>query len=312
MNLLIEWMCFVVAVLSLPFITGGFIPLAKARLQGRIGPPLFQPIYSLVRLLKKDETISNETSWIFTLAPVIILTASILLAFFTPWLSFRPQVNADDLFLVIYLFALIRFFAILASMDAGSPLCGFGGSREATLSLLTEPAIVLSLLSLSIVRGTTSLGAIFSFDGSGTYMDVAVWTLAGGGLFLSCLVDLSRMPVDDPTTHLELTMIHEAMIIEYSGRGLAFTQIAYLLKQAVLLGLVGQCFLHSLDILVPLPLVVVHCLSLLFLIGLAFAVVVVETFFVKLKWTKIPEFIAYAVTLSLLGCGAALLRGGIL
>jgi formate hydrogenlyase subunit 4 len=209
--------------------------------------------------------------------------------------------TVSDIFLIVYMFALARLFTVLAALDAGSVFGGFGASREVTLALLVEPAIVLAFASLGCAAHTSDLNLIFSWSASNPIMDLApLWFIAGFALFLASLVELSRMPVDDPTTHLELTMVHEAMILENSGRNLALVEFTHVLKMAVLLGLTGQCFLHGFYALVKFDHWLVALFSLLALAVLSILIGVIESATVKLRWTKIPEFIAYSVAMSLL------------
>lgn len=304
----VEWLLFALSLLLMPIFTIGLIRKMKAIWQNRVGPPLLQPLFHLLKLLKKSETISEDTSWIFRVAPVLNLTVALALALLVPWVCFKPGMAGDDLFLVIYLFAGMRFLAILSALDAGSPFGAFSGSREATLAILVEPAVILSLASLGIGAHTSSMGEIFDFAAANRPLDVPLWLLAGLGLFLASLVELSRMPVDDPTTHLELTMVHEAMVIENSGPNLALVELAYAVRMVVLFGLCGQCFLHALASLVPLSSQALAVLSILMVGGLALATASIETFAVKLRWNKVPEFIAYALTMSLLACLCAMLK----
>lgn len=311
MSILLSIGFYSLCLLLLPFFTLGLIASLKARWQNRRGPSLLQPFFLFRKLFAKQDLRSIDASWVSDLSPPMILTSALLLAIFTPWLSFSPIVHGCDLFLIVYLLGLSRFFTILAALDAGSPLSGFGASREATVSILTEPALVLSLLSLALAGGSTNLGRVLDFSQGGGILDVAIWSLAAAAIFLTALIDLSRMPVDDPTTHLELTMIHESMVIEFGGRRMAMLILAYAVRLVILLGLASQCAIHSILAIQPIQTSLIHFLSVLGILVGAAAIAFIETFFVKLKWTRVPEFIAYAVTLSLLGCGAALLGGGV-
>ena len=201
----------------------GCLRKAKARLQNRIGASVLQPYYDLYKLFCKGETVSDVASWIFRNTAAINFSVIFLIAICVPWLSFKPNFVGADLVLVIYMFAVARFFTVLAALDTGSAFAGFGASREVTLAMLVEPAIMLCLASMAVVAGSTDLNVIFSYQNISMSHSNALWAMAGTGLFLASLVELSRMPVDDPTTHLELTMVHEAMILENSGPNLALT-----------------------------------------------------------------------------------------
>lgn len=304
-----SWLIFLFATCTLPFLLIGFIRKLKALLQNRQGPPLWQSLFNILKLFHKRETISNESSWLFRASCAINLAALVVLALAVPWISFKPDFPADDLFLIVYLLAGIRFLSMLAAMDAGSPFGAFGAPREAVLSMLVEPAIVLSLVGLAIPARSTDLGTVFQFPESAT--PLSIWLLAGIGLFLASLVELSRMPVDDPTTHLELTMVHEALTIENSGPNLALVELGYSIKLLILYGLSAQCFIHALlpPHLVGRP-VVAGIVSLVLLFTLAGLTAVTETLAVKLQWRKNPEFIAYSLTMALLASLAALVDGG--
>jgi len=290
--------------LLLPPLLLATIRKTKARMQNRLGTRLFQPYYDLLKFLAKAETVSSTTSWVFRSTAVANLVTVILIAFLTPWLSYGPHFrDASDLFLIVYLFGLARFMTVLAALDAGSVFGGFGASREVTLALLIEPGVVLALASLACVAHTSSLGSIMSYslvDNPVLYTQPIMWLLAGSGLFLASVAELSRMPVDDPTTHLELTMVHEAMILENSGRNLALTEYTHVLKMAVLLGLSGQCFLHSVADLWSANDLVRGAASIAIIFALTLVIALMESLIVKLQWRKVPEFISYAVGMSLL------------
>jgi formate hydrogenlyase subunit 4 len=299
-NLIFQWLLFVVCLVFLPPILIGILRKSKARLQNRIGASIFQPLYDLQKLLRKGETLSTVTSWIFRNTSAINFATLIVVALLVPWLSFKPFVSGADLFLVIYLLALARFFTVLAALDAGSAFGGFGASREVTLALLVEPAIMLCFASLGTVAHSSDLNFIFSYDNTRLLQYGAIWFIAGIGLFLASLVELSRMPVDDPTTHLELTMVHEAMILENSGRNLALVEYSHFLKMAVMFGVSGQCFLHAIPFFWETTATIRACGSLAAVLLAILAVAFIEGTSVRLRWTKMPEFIAYSVVMSLL------------
>lgn len=309
MNQLVNGLAFAVCVIFLPAITLGTIRKAKALIQGRVGAPVLQPLFDILKLFKKGQTISSTTSWIFLVSSALNFSATIAVASFVPWLSFKPAIPGDDLFFLLYLLALVRFFTILSSLDSGSPFGAFGGSREAYLSMLVEPAMFISLAALGLVAGSSSLGTIFAFAQPCTAYDVPVWLAAATSLFLASIVDLSRMPIDDPTTHLELTMVHEAMIIENSGSNLALIEFAHALKLTVLYGLISQCLLHAATYVVVLSETLSFVLSIALIVGLALFTAAIESVAVKLRWRATPEFIAYALTMSLFATGAALIGG---
>jgi formate hydrogenlyase subunit 4 len=301
---------YVLCALLAPPLTLGTIRKVKARLQSRIGAPLWQPILDILKLLRKDETISKTASWVFRFAAAINCSFALYLVVATPWLQPKPEWGGLDIFTFLYLLAAMRLFTLLAAMDTGSAFGAFAASREATLSFLVEPASVLSLAALGIVSNSAQLNVIFSFH-NGHPCHPGLWAISGTALLLASLVELSRMPIDDPTTHLELTMVHEAMLLEASGRNLMLFEYANILKLSVLFGLSAQCYLH----LIPFPAEsgwqVYAFASVVMLFAVAFTVGVFESVAVKLHWTKAPDFIAYAITLSVVGSILALGAGGI-
>lgn len=307
-----EWLragAFFLSLIFMPPLTVGIIRKTKARFQNRIGAPIFQPFYDLAKLLKKDETISNHVSWIFRSAPSINLSVLLIVACLAPWTTLHPFGLPGDLFLLIYLLAFSRFFTVLSALDAGSAFGGFGASREVTLALLVEPAIMLSLASLGVTAGTSDLTAVFSFENVKLQSQTGLWFIAGCGLFLSSLVELSRMPADDPTTHLELTMVHEAMILENSATNLALAELTHFVKIVVLLGISSQCFLHSLPWVWQASENTRALASIGGIFIMAAFIAVIESVAVKLRWTKLPEFIAYSVAMSIFCVLIALSRG---
>jgi formate hydrogenlyase subunit 4 len=287
------------SLIALPPLTIGVIRKTKARFQNRIGPPIYQPYLDLAKLMGKGETISKNVSWLFRSAAAINIAVLIIVAFMAPWTTFHPLQLPGDLFLIIYLLAVTRFFTVLSALDAGSAFGGFGASREVTLALLVEPAIILCLASLGSVAHSSNLTEVFSLDNIELRSQTGLWFIAGCGLFLSSLVELSRMPADDPTTHLELTMVHEAMILENSAVNLALVEMSHFLKIVILLGIASQCFLHAIPAFWQLGFIARGVLSVGGMLGLAVSIAMIESVAVKLRWTKLPEFIAYSVAMSI-------------
>lgn len=310
---------FIVALLTVclsiaivPFFIVGIIGKTKAFLQNRKGAPLLQPLFDFQKLLNKEEVISNDASWIYLSSCLTNLTVMLVLAISVPWLIPEQLFFSCDLYCFIYLLAIIRLSTVLLALDSGSSFGGFGASREATIGFLVEPAIILALSSLAANAGTSNLFQIFSIQNISTYSNfsITLWLLAGLCMFSASLIELNRMPIDDPTTHLELTMIHEAMILENSGRNLALIEYAHYLKITILYGFCAQCFIQSLLHSNLLSSVfgffpnfgqfIYVLLSLGTMFVLAILTAFLETFWIKLRWTKVPEFIAYAITFAIL------------
>ncbi len=303
-----SWIYFLLCLILVPPLVLSIIGKTKARLQNRRGPVLLQVFYDWSKLWRKDQTLSSTLSGVFRSTAVINTVIYLSVALFVPWLAQKPPIDGDDLFLLLYSLALARFLCLLASMDAGSAFGAFAASREATLSLLVEPAFMLTLVALAVCSGSTSLSSIFAFSinpGAGP----EVWFLGGIAIFLCGLVELSRMPIDDPTTHLELTMVHEAMIVEASGRNLLLLEYSYAMKMTVFLGLSAQCFLHAYFQFLPVGAIWLCLLSVAGIFGLAVLVALIEALSVKLRWRKAPEFIAYALTMSFLACLVSIAKG---
>jgi formate hydrogenlyase subunit 4 len=306
MNDVLKWMALVGVIAVLPPLLIGFIRKTKARLQNRIGAPYYQPLLDLSKLFSKGELVSNSASWVLRGTTVTNGTVAVLIAFACPWIPGMPVLFQLDIFLFIYLLALLRFLSVIAALDTGSPFGGFAASREVTLAVLVEPATMLCLAALAVVARTTSMSDIFSFDAGHIATHSGLWAMAGCGLYLSSLVELSRMPADDPTGHLELTMVHEAMILENSGPNLALTEYTAALKLLILMGVAGQCFLHAIIPVWAAPVAIQSLCGLGAILALVWMTALIETTAVKLRWTKLPEFIAYAVTFGLLCSVAAL------
>ncbi len=307
MNVL-QWTVFVIFLLLMPQFAIGIIRKTKARLQNRRGAPIYQPLIDLLKFSSKGEVASFLTSWIFRAAPTIQLATMLLIAFYAPWTTLKPAVEGADLFLIVYLLAFMRLVSVLASLDTGSAFTGFGASREVTLAVLVEPAIVLCLVALACVGHTSDLGKIFSFTSAALRYETPLWLIAGTGLFLSAIVELSRMPVDDPTTHLELTMVHEAMVLENSGRNLMLIDYGHNLKLIVMLGLSSECFVHAIPSLWICGLAIQIVSSLAALLFLILAIALIEATNVKLQWTRVPAFIAYAIVMAVVSVFIAIGR----
>ncbi len=203
----------------------GIIKKIKARLQNRQGAPVFQPYKNLWKLLNKDEVHSADASWIFKFAPYVVFTVTLVIGACIPIIAAFPRhAIPADMLVVVYTLAIGTFFLALAGMDTGSAFGGFGASREMTLSALAEGGFVFSLLTLALICKTTDLFGISSAIMTGYSSSFLPILLAFSGFFIVLLSETTRFPFDNPSTHLELTMIHEAMIVEYSGKSLALME----------------------------------------------------------------------------------------
>jgi len=295
-----------VNILIVPLLLIGTICKIKALMQNRQGAPIAQPFYDLAKLLRKTQTISECASWIFTGTPGIALAITLLVAVLVPWTTSLLPVqwaSATNFLLVFYLLAAARFLTMLAAIDTGSAFGGLGASRQATISMLVEPTLIIGMAALALGAGSGNLSTIYL-----TQISPFVAVLVGAALLLAALAELSRMPVDDPTTHLELTMVHEAMILEYSGRSLAIIHYTAALRTCIFLGLAAQTLLHILPGYLSLPMLLRYLVGLVALVATGVAVATAESILVKLKWRSVPSFLAFAAVMSLLAALLAAAR----
>ncbi len=288
-----------------PFLVG-LIRKVKARLQLRRGASVLQPYADLVKLFQKQPVISTTTSWIFTATPYIVfastLTAGLLVPTFT---SQTPMNFAGNIIALVYLLALGTFFLILAGLDAGSAFGGMGGSREAIVASLTEPAMILSVFAIALTAGSTNLSTVVHKTAvlEGIMTDPSPHLMALAALFIVALAETGRVPVDNPATHLELTMIHEAMVLEYSGRYLALLEWAAGLKLAVFLSLIANVFAPwgIATTMTPAAMAIGLLVYLAKIAALAVAIGVIECMFAKLRLFRVTDLLGVAFILALLG-----------
>lgn len=295
---------YLVHALVVPPLLVGCIRTSKARLQNRQGPPLWQPFWDIAKLIRKGETISDTTTWVFRAAPVISLAVMVAVALMIPWLGVAAPLPGD-LFLVVYLMALGKFVTGLAALDAGSAFGALGASREATVSVQAEPVLLLALGALAAHAHSSTLATLLAPGQAGPALTL-VLPLLGVALWLAITAELARMPIDDPTTHLELTMIHEALILENSGRNLALVEIAVALKLTVLFGLLAQVVLIAWP---PLSPGLTYVISLGLILAGCIVLALAESILVKLRWRRIPNLLAFALTAAVLACLIVALRG---
>jgi len=230
---------FIIILLFSPLVNG-VIKKLKANMQGRVGPGVLQPYYDLLRLFKKDMVVSSVTSWIFKATPYVVFTATVAASMIVPVVSTSSTYSMmGDVIALIYLFALARFFMALAGLDAGTGFGGEGSSREMTVAILVEPMMMLALFTAAISAGSTNIARIataYSTVYSPSHL------LALSAFVVAIIAETGRVPVDNPDTHLELTMIHEGMVLEYSGRYLALMEWAHYIKQMVLFTIAVDIF----------------------------------------------------------------------
>ena len=288
-----------------PFIVG-LIRKVKARLQIRRGASVFQPYADLAKLFRKQPVVSTTTSWIFTATPYIVFASTLAAGLLVPiFISSTPLNFAGNIIVLVYFLALGTFFLMLAGLDAGSAFGGMGSSREAIVASLTEPAMILSIFAIALTKGSTNLSTIVHKTAllEGIVTDPSPYLMALAALFIVAIAETGRVPVDNPATHLELTMIHEAMVLEYSGRYLALIEWAAGLKLLVFLTLIANVFAPwgiatSME---PAALSIGLAIYLVKISGLAVLIGVIESMFAKLRLFRVTDLLGVAFILALLG-----------
>ncbi len=232
----------VLVLLLSPLLTG-FVRKVKARLLRRQGPPLLQPYRDLIRLMRKDVVLAQSASWLFRVIPYIVFAGTWVAASLVP--TFRSGLLfswSADLIAIIALLGSARFFLALAGLDVGTSFGGIGSSREVMIASLAEPAMLMIVFTLALVAGSTQLSTMAAFMVSGEVGLRVSLGLALLALIMVAIAENARIPIDNPATHLELTMVHEAMVLEYSGRHLALIDLSSELKLLLYVSLIGCLF----------------------------------------------------------------------
>jgi len=283
----------------------GLIAKIKNNIRMRKGQGIFQPYYNLVKLFSKSEVISENASWIFKLTPFVVISSALTASLLIPVIIFsNPMVSAGDFLALIFILALGRFFLVLAGLDTASSFGGMGSSREMFISSLAEPALYLAVFAVSLRFGSTSLVVA-----SQMHTLSASLIVAASALFLVTIAETSRIPVDNQETHLELTMIHEAMVLEYSGKRLALIELSAYLKQMILFFLIA-------NIIFPVApfgavnftqsfLWIAWFLARIFIIGLITAVLEVSV--AKMRLFRAADFLGFAFVLGIVAVICAVL-----
>jgi len=287
-----------------PFLVG-LIRKVKARLQCRRGAGVFQPYADIAKLFRKQPVVSSTTSWIFTATPYILFASTLSAGLLVPmFISVTPMNFAGNIIALVYLLALGTFFLILAGLDAGSAFGGMGSSREGLVASLTEPAMILSIFAVALTAGSTNLSTIVHKTAllEGVVTAPAPHLMALAALCIVAIAETGRVPVDNPATHLELTMIHEAMVLEYSGRYLALIEWAAAMKLAVFLSLIANLFAPwgIATTLAPGAIGIGLVAYILKIAGLAVLIGILESMIAKLRLFRVTELLGAAFILALL------------
>lgn len=293
----------ILLLLILPPLFMGIINKTKAWFAGRKGAPVLQLYYDLAKLFRKKAVISKTTGWVFQLGPVVSIACIFIAGLLIPLSRFNPPVSfIGDFILFAYLLGLARFFTAAAALDTGSSFEGMGAAREVTFACLAEPSMFLALLALAKLTGTLSLFSILGGVSLGTGALWAPVLLVAAGLFIVLLAENCRIPVDDPNTHLELTMIHEVMVLDHSGPMLGLIQYGAALKYFIL-----GTFL--VDILLPEGRFSFLSELGIFLAGMVMLSIltgIVESVMARLPMRKVPNLLVAACLL----CGTGFLLIG--
>jgi formate hydrogenlyase subunit 4 len=296
-------------VLLLAPLFTGFVRKVKARLLRRQGPSIDQPYFDLVRLMRKDVVLADNASWLFRVIPYLIFAATWVAASLVP--TFRTGLLfswSADLIAITALIGSGRFFLALAGLDAGTSFGGIGSSREVMIASLAEPAMIMIVFTLALIAGSTQLSTMAAFMASsavGLRISLALALIA---LIMVAIAENGRIPIDNPATHLELTMVHEAMVLEYSGRHLALIELAGSLKLVLYVSLIACLFapwgIESAGSGWQAPAIgAIAYIGKLTVGGVLLALF--ETLIAKMRVFRVPEFLGAALMLGLL---ATLLR----
>jgi len=292
-------------VLALAPLLSGVTRKIRARLLRRQGPSIVQPYRDLLKLIRKETVIAENASWLFRAAPYVVFATTWVAAALVPTFATGLTLSASaDLIVIVALLGTARFLLALAGLDVGTSFGGIGSSREMMFASLAEPAMLMSVFTLSLFAGSTELSSISAYmlgPNAGLSISLALALVA---LVIVSLGENARIPVDNPATHLELTMVHEAMILEYSGRHLAVIELAASLKLLLYLSLIACVF-------IPWGTTLAGDGALAYAIGLgayaaklaalAFFLVLFETAIAKMRVFRVPEFLGVALMLGLLG-----------
>lgn len=282
-------------LLFIPFIILGLIKKTKAFWVGRKGASIFQPLFDTIRLFKKERVISSSTSWIFDLAPVVIFTTTLFAGLFAPMIYGYSIINIEIAFVIFsYILGFGKFFALISAMDTASSFEGMGASREASFTTIIEPAFFIILASTIVLSGNYTFASINETLSSSGPWGYLITLFSCGALFIMLLVEASRVPVDDPNTHLELTMIHEVMVLDNGGVDLALISWASGMKMVILMSLIA-------NFIIPQGLTPsIASLSYFALLAL-FAIMIgtIESAIARLRMSHVFEFVFIMSSLAL-------------
>lgn len=301
MNIALSIFQVMILILGAPLVRG-IVGRLKAWVQRRQGASVWRPYSDLGKLLRKEELVPPSVSWVFGFAPMALFAATIAMAAFVPVLHPSALVATwGDFFLLVYLLALGRFFLSLGALDGGSAFGGMGASREALVSTLAEAPFLLGLVAVAILASRADIAGIVGWTLQQNVFDIsAVHILALTSLVMVLLAETGRMPVDNPTTHLELTMIHEGMVLEYSGPSLALIDWASAIKLHAMLALLIALFgpwgmAPSVSVVTIVVALFLYCAKAFLLMVL---LALIESGVAKLRMYLVPDFLGVASAVS--------------
>jgi len=284
-----------ILILFTAFFFMGVVVRTKSMASGRIGPRILQPMKDILRLWRKGSIYSHSTSFIFRIAPTVYFTSVLTSILMIPHDQTPGLISFEgDFVMFAYVLALGKFMMIISALDTGSSFEGMGASREALFSMLVEPAFFILIGSFALLTGQTSFYGIFSSLHYGSYLTYMLGALATFVFMLIALIENSRMPLDDPKTHLELTMIHEVMILDNSGFDLGLILFTTNLKFAMYGAIISNFFIGALPLEISIPVYII--IQLVF----AFAVGFLESFMARFRMGHNPQFIFILSSISLL------------
>jgi formate hydrogenlyase subunit 4 len=282
----------------------GWVKRVKCHMQNRAAPSLLQPYRDLAKLFRKDVVLAENASWLFRFAPYVVFGAFVLAAAVVPLVaSHLPTAAIADVIVLVGFFALARFFLALAGMDIGTAFGGMGSSREMTIASLAEPAMLMAVFTLAMIASTTDLSYIVEHNLHAGVVLRPSLMFALLALAMVAVAETGRIPIDNPATHLELTMVHEAMILEYSARHLALIEWAAQIKLMIYAVLIANIFWPwgIAEEFTPLALGIGVVAIAAKLAMLAVVLVIWETIMAKMRLFRVPQFLGFAFLLALLG-----------
>lgn len=293
-----------ILLIAIAPLMAGIVSKLKAGMQNRPGSSVLQPYRDLIKLCRKDRVVSGSCSWIFRAVPIVCMSSMLILAAMTPFVYTGVLAPYGGLVTVVYMFTMYRFAMVLGGLEGGSTFGGMGSSREMMMSVLIEPALLLGIATLAVLSGAgTDMGDISEAIASMGMAAVGpALILAACSFMITLLAENARIPFDNPTTHLELTMVHEAMLLEYSGRDLAMMEYSSMLRMTIFMAMLGSLFLPwgistTGD---PASLVLGLMLAMAKMLAIAFVVALVESVLCKSRLFKVPNLLTVSFALSLI------------